>query len=77
MPAFGWNLCEANENRADYDLDDARFGDVVRAGIQIQRAREITKKLADAEQNPLSFQQAIRVYASGVLKLQVKPLPPQ
>jgi uncharacterized protein (UPF0332 family) len=66
----------SERNRADYDLDDARFTDAVRAEIQVQRAREITSKLAEAEQNPLSFQQVIRVYASGVLKLQLKALPP-
>jgi uncharacterized protein (UPF0332 family) len=65
----------SERNRADYDLDDPRFTDAVRAQIQIQRAREILGKLAEAEKNLLSFQQVVRVYASGVLKLQLKTLP--
>jgi uncharacterized protein (UPF0332 family) len=63
-------------NRADYDLTDSRFNDTVRVRIQLQRAREILSKLAEAEKDAVSFQQAVRNYASGVLKLQLKALPP-
>jgi uncharacterized protein (UPF0332 family) len=63
-------------NHADCDLSDSRFKDTVRVGIQLQRAREILSKLAEAEKKAASFQQAVRNYASGVLKLKLTALPP-
>jgi uncharacterized protein (UPF0332 family) len=62
----------AERNRADYDLDDSRFQDAVRAQLQIERAREILSKLKEAAKNLPAFQQVIRHYAGAVLKLQLK-----
>jgi uncharacterized protein (UPF0332 family) len=64
----------SERNRADYDLDDSRFKDALLSEIQVQRSREISSMLVEAEHNFLAFQQAIRNYASGVLKLQLKDI---
>jgi hypothetical protein len=66
----------AERNLADYNLTDARFAIPDAAKFDVEMAREIFTVIATAELNPQSFQNVIRVYASGVLKLQLKALPP-
>jgi hypothetical protein len=59
-------------NRADYDLDDSRFGDAVRAQLQVERAKEILSLFGQATNDLPGVQPVVRHYASGVLKLQLK-----
>jgi uncharacterized protein (UPF0332 family) len=59
-------------NCADYNLTDPRFAIPDAAKFNVEVAKGIFDVIAAAELNPQSFQEDIRIYASGVLKLQLK-----
>lgn len=62
-------------NCADYNLTDARFAIPDTAKFSVEMAKDIFAVIAAAELNPASFQEVVRNYASGVLKLQLKAPP--
>ncbi len=63
-------------NVADYQLTDARFAIPDTANFSVEMAKGVFAVIAAAESNSQSFQEVIRNYASGVLKLQLRALPP-
>jgi hypothetical protein len=63
-------------NCADYNLADSRFEIPDTAGFDVESANRVFELIDAALSNPQEFQQVIRVYASGVLKLQLLPLSP-
>jgi len=65
----------AEPNCADYNLTDPRFAIPEAATFDVEMAKGIFAAIAAAELNTQSFQEVVRIYASGVLKLQLKSLP--
>jgi hypothetical protein len=59
-------------NRADYDLDDARFAKAANVHVQVEKAKVVAAQIASAQANVTRIQDALRAYASGVLKLRLK-----